>query len=106
MIAEHEALIVHRDAVVERFGIGNDRPCVPGRVHKLPHEVMLPNRIRTGHFDCAVQGLGEGHIGHDGGDVIRYYGLNQNRWNPNRLPFSRKLGDSADDNDFHGCPFG
>src|SRR6266481_2567215 len=34
-------------------------------------------------------------IGHDGGDIIRRNGLHQNRWKPNRLPFSRQLGDAT-----------
>ena len=44
VIAWGEALIVHRDAVVERLGIGDYRPCVPGCVQELPHEVVLTDR--------------------------------------------------------------
>ena len=95
MIAGGEALIVHRNAVVERLGIGDYRPCVPGCVQELPHEVVLTDRFGTGQIDRAVQRLSEGHIGHDGGDIIRRNGLHQNRRNPDRLPFSRKLGDAA-----------
>jgi hypothetical protein len=29
------------------------------------------------------------------GDIIRINGPHQNRWKPNRLPFSRRLGDAA-----------
>src|SRR4029453_2582017 len=42
-IAGNEALIIHRDAGVERLGIGDYRPCVPGCGQELPHEVVLPN---------------------------------------------------------------
>src|SRR5206468_8915962 len=85
VIAWGEALIVHRNAVVERLGIGDYRPCVPGCVQELSHEVVLADRFGTGQLERAVQRLSEGHIGHDGGDVIRRDGLHQNRWNPNRL---------------------
>ncbi len=95
VIAWHEALIVHRESVVKRLGISDYRPCVPSCVQVLPHEVVLPNRFGTGQIEHAVQRLSEGHIGHDGGDVIRRNGLHQNRWKPNRLPFSRQLGDAA-----------
>ena len=57
VIAWSEALIVHSDAVVERLGIGDYRPCVPGCVQELPHEVILPNRFRTGQIERAVQRL-------------------------------------------------
>ena len=97
MIAWGEALIVHRDAVVERLGIGDYRPCVPGCVQELPHKVILPNRFGTGQIEGVVERLSEGRVGHDGGDVIRRDGLYQNRWNPNRPPFRRRLGDSADE---------
>src|SRR5436189_519117 len=95
VIAGGEALIVHRDAEVERLGIGDYRPYVPGCVQELPHEVVLSNRFGTGQIERAVQRLSEGHIGHDGGDVIRRNGLHQGRWKPNRLPFSRRLGHAA-----------
>src|ERR1700694_4250036 len=65
VVAWGEALIVHRDAVVERLGIGDYRSCVPGCVQELPHEVILPNRFGTGQIERAVQRLSEGHIGHD-----------------------------------------
>src|SRR5512142_2629847 len=68
VIAWCEALIVHRNAEVERLGIGDYRPCVPGRVQELPHEVVLTDRFGTGQIDRAVQRLTEGRIGHDGGD--------------------------------------
>src|SRR5207248_7185330 len=71
VIAWGEALIVHRDAVVESLGIGDYRPWVPGCVQELPHELVLPNRFGTGQFERAVQGLSEGHIGHDSSDVVR-----------------------------------
>src|SRR5437762_11200931 len=90
-----EALIVHVYAVVERAGIANNLSRVPGGVQELSHEVVLPNRFGTGQIERAVQRLSEGHIGHDGGDVIRRNGLHQNRWKPNRLPFSRRLADAA-----------
>src|SRR5262249_1040210 len=32
---------VHRNAVVERLGIGDDRPRVPGCVQELPHEATF-----------------------------------------------------------------
>jgi hypothetical protein len=95
VIARGEALIIHRDAVVERLGIGDHRPCVFGCVQELPHEVVLPNPFGTGHIEGAVERLSEGHIGHDRGDVSRRNGLHQNRWKPNRLPFRRELGDAA-----------
>src|SRR5436190_23295579 len=82
LIAWCEALIVHRNAVVERLGIGDHRPCVPGRVQESPHEVVLTDRLGTGQVERAVQRLTEGHIGHDGGDVLRRDGLHQNRWKP------------------------
>src|SRR5213596_1871 len=63
-----EALIVHLNAVIERLGIGDYRPCVPGCVQELPHEVVLTERFGTGQIDGAVQRLSEGRIGHDGGD--------------------------------------
>ena len=75
IVAWREALIVHRNAVVERLGIGGYRPCVPGCFQELPHEIVLPNRFGTGQLERAVQRLSEGHIGHDGGDVIRRNGL-------------------------------
>jgi len=75
MIAWGEALIVHRDAEVERLGIGDYRPCVSGCLQELPHEVVLPNPFGTGQIERDVQRLSEGHIGHDGGDVIRRNGL-------------------------------
>ena len=37
----------------------------------------------------------EGHFGHDSGDIIRHNGLHQKPWQPNRLPFSCRLGDAA-----------
>ena len=95
VIAWGEALIVHRDAVVERPGIGDYRPCLSGCLQEPPHEVVLPNRFGPGQIERAVERLSEGHIGHDGGDIIRRNGLHQNRWKPNRLPFSRELGDAA-----------
>ena len=88
-------MIVHLYAEVERLGIGDDRPRVPGCVQELSHEVVLPNRFGTGQLERAVQRLREGHIGHDGGDVIRRNGLHQNRWKPNGLPFRRRLSDAA-----------
>jgi hypothetical protein len=94
VIARGEALIIHRDAVVERLGIGDHRACVPGCVQELPHEVVLPNPFGTGHIERAVERLSEGHIGHDRGDVSAEM-LHQNRRKPNRLPFSRELGDAA-----------
>ena len=48
VIAGGEALIVHRNAVVERLVIGDYRPWVPGCFQELPHEVVLPNRFGTG----------------------------------------------------------
>ena len=39
VIAGGEALIVHRNAVVERLGIGDYRPCFPGCVQELPHQL-------------------------------------------------------------------
>jgi hypothetical protein len=63
----------------------------------LPHEVILPNRFGPGQIEGVVERLSEGRVGHDGGDVIRRDGLYQNRWNPNRPPFRRRLGDSADE---------
>src|SRR5438270_10606047 len=95
IVAWHEALVVHCYAVIERLGIGDYRPCVPGCVQELPHEVVLTDRFGTGQIDRAVQWLREGGFGHDGGDIIRHNGLHQNRWKPNRLPFSRRLGDAA-----------
>src|SRR5215472_14973291 len=89
IIAGGEALIVHRIAVVERLGIGDYRPWVPGCVQESPHEVVLADRFGTGQFDGAIQRLGEGHIGHDGGDIIRRNGLHNDRWKPDRLPFRR-----------------
>src|SRR5437667_10172299 len=88
-----EALIVHVYAVVERAGVAHNLSRVPGCVQELSHEVVLPNRFGTGQIERAVQRLSEGHIGHDGGDVIRRNGLHQNRWKPNRLPVSSRLGD-------------
>ncbi len=41
VVAWGQALIIHRDAVVERLGIGDDRPCVPGCVQELPHELIF-----------------------------------------------------------------
>ena len=61
----------------------------------MPHEVVLADRFGTGQIDRAVQRLGEGRIGHGGGDVLRRNGLHQDRWEPNRLPFGRRLGDAA-----------
>src|SRR5262245_27989280 len=61
IIAGGEALIVHRIAVVERLGIGDYRPWVPGCVQESPHEVVLADRFGTGQFDGAIQRLGEGH---------------------------------------------
>src|SRR5438034_6245472 len=90
-----EALIVHVYAVVERAGVAHNLSRVPGCVQELSHEVVLPNRFGTGQIERAVQRLSEGHIGHYGGDVIRRNGLHQNRWKPNRLAFSRRLGDAA-----------
>src|SRR5262249_58058852 len=84
VIAWGEALIVHRDAVVERLGIVDYRPCVPGCGQELPHEVVLPNQFGTGQLDRAVHRLSEGHVGHGGGGIVRRHGLHQNRWNPNR----------------------
>ena len=57
VIAGGEALIVHRNAVVECLGIGDYRPCVPGCFQELPHEVVLPNRFGTGQLERAVQRL-------------------------------------------------
>src|SRR5438128_1033384 len=90
-----EALIVHRDAEVECLRISDYRPYVSGCVQELPYEVVLTDRFGTGQIEGAVQRLTEGHIGHDGGDIIRRNGLHQNRWEPNRLPFRRRLGDAA-----------
>src|SRR3954469_12958232 len=59
-----QALIVQRDAVVERLGIGDDRPCVPGRLQESPYEVVLTDRFGAGQVDRAVQRLGEGRVGH------------------------------------------
>src|SRR4029453_1865381 len=95
VIAGSEALIVHSDAVVERLGIGDYRPGVPGCVQELPHEFVLTDRFGTSQLDRAVQGLRQGRFGHDCGDVIRHNGLHQNGWKPNRLPFSRRLGDAT-----------
>src|SRR5262249_29726452 len=53
-IAWGQALIVHSDAVVERLGIGDYRPCVPGCLQESPHEVVLTDRFRTGHLDRAA----------------------------------------------------
>src|SRR5436853_5725357 len=61
-----ETLIVHLYAVVERLGIGDYRPCVPGCGQELPHEVVLPNRFGTGQIERAIERRREGHIGHDG----------------------------------------
>src|SRR5205823_10335612 len=47
VIAGGEALIVHRDAEVERLGIGDYRPYVPGCVQELPHEVVLSESVRA-----------------------------------------------------------
>src|SRR5215475_10969796 len=91
IVAWREALIVHRDAVVECLGIGDYRPCVPGCGQELPHEVVLPNRFGTGQLQRAVRWLREGHFGHDGTDVISRNGLHQSRWKSNRLPFRRRL---------------
>src|SRR3954452_7035657 len=52
-----EALIVHRDAVVERLGIGRYRPWVAGCIQELPHEVVLLDRLGTGQIERAVQRL-------------------------------------------------
>src|SRR5436189_1191721 len=94
MIAWGEALIVHRNAVVERLGIGDYRACVPGRGQESPHEVVLTNRVGTGQIDRAVQGPSECHIGHGGGDIICRNGLHQSRWKTDRLSFRRRLGDA------------
>src|SRR5207249_8519867 len=72
VLTRGEALIVHVYAVVERAGVGNNLSGVPGCVQELSHEVVLPNRFGTGQIERAVQRLSEGHIGHDGGDVIRH----------------------------------
>src|SRR5205085_9968572 len=95
VIAGHEALVVHCYAEIERLGIGDYCPCVPGCVQELPHEFVLTDWFGTGQIDRAVQWLREGRFGHDCGDVIRHNGLHQNRWQPNRLPFSRRLGDAT-----------
>src|SRR5215475_9808646 len=94
IVAWREALIVHRDAVIERLWIGDYRPCVPFFAQELPNELVLTDRVGTGYLDHAVQWLGECHIGHDGRDVIRCDGLHQNRWDPDRLPFGRPFGDA------------
>src|ERR1700719_2250660 len=59
VIAWGEALIVHLNTVIERLGIGDDRPCVPGCVQELPHEVVLTDRFGTGQIHRAVQRLSE-----------------------------------------------
>src|SRR5713101_8133493 len=59
VIAWGEALIVHLNAEVERLGIGDYRPRVPGCVQELPHEVVLTDRFGTGQFDRTVQRLSE-----------------------------------------------
>src|SRR5262245_19259882 len=61
IIAGGEALIVHRIAVVERLGIGDYRPWVPGCVRESPHEVVLADRFGTGQFDGAIQRLAQRH---------------------------------------------
>src|SRR5215472_2317386 len=61
IIAGGEALIVHRIAVVERLGIGDYRPWVPGCVQESPHEVVLADRFGTGQFDGAIQRLAQRH---------------------------------------------
>src|SRR6516165_10590628 len=80
-----EALVVHLEAVVERVGIGGYLPRVPGCVQELTHEFVLANWFGTGQLEHAVQGLGEGDIGHGSADVVRCDGLHQSRRNPNRL---------------------
>ena len=77
--------------------VGDYRPCVPGCVQKLPHEVVPVDRFGSGQFDGTIQRLSEGYIGHDGGDVIRRNGLHQDRWKPDHLPFSRRFGDGANE---------
>src|SRR6266850_732758 len=71
-VAGREALVVHCDAVIERLGIGDYCPWVPGCLQELPHEFVLTDRFGTSQIDSAVQWLREGRIGHDSGDVIRY----------------------------------
>src|SRR5437868_14794309 len=93
--AGREALVVHCYAVIERLGISDYRPCVPGCVQELPHEVVLTDRFGTGQSERAVQRLSESRVGHDGGDIIRRNGLHQDRWKPDRLPCGRRLGDAA-----------
>ena len=58
-------------------------------------EVVLPDRFGTSQIDHAVQWLCKGHVGHDGGDILRRNGLHERRWKPNGLPFRRRLGDAA-----------
>src|SRR6266481_8088850 len=79
IVAGREALVVHCYAVIERLGIGDYRPWVPGCVQELPHEVVLPKRFGTGQIDHAVQRFLDRDLGNDGGDVIRRNGLHQNR---------------------------
>src|SRR5262245_49313881 len=90
-----KALIVYLNAVVERLGISDYLPCVPGCFEETPYEVVLTDRFGTGQIESAVQRLSEGRVGHDGGDILRRNGLHQNRWNANRLPFACRLGDAS-----------
>jgi hypothetical protein len=61
IVAGREALVVHSYAVIERLGIGDYRPCVPGCIQELPHKVVLTDWFGTGQIERAVQRLSEGH---------------------------------------------
>src|SRR6266576_4098147 len=69
-IAGHKALIVHFDAVVERFVVSDYLPRVGRRTQVLPNKFVLPDLIRSGHFNHRIFGLAEGYLCHRGSVVI------------------------------------
>jgi hypothetical protein len=48
IVAGCQALVVHGYAEIERLGIGDYRPCIPGCSQESPHEVVLTDRFGTG----------------------------------------------------------
>jgi len=77
--AGDEALIVHFDAVVERFVVSDYLPRIARRAQILPNKFVLPDLIGSGHFDQAIYRLAEGYLCYRGSDIIRGHRLHKDR---------------------------
>ena len=55
LVARRETLVIDCRAGIQGFGIDDYRPWVSGSFQVLADEFVLPNRVRTGRFDDAVQ---------------------------------------------------